>query len=341
MVLPGSALLLPPFCFLVALAVVRAAIAYAHRRGMLDQPGQRRSHTIPTPRGGGIGIVVAVLIGLPVIALDVVSAEHRLTFAAVWLGLACVAWTGWWDDHRPLPIIPRLMAQTAAAGLLVLAMWTAGVPAWWLPLLLFVGVGSINLHNFMDGIDGLLAQQAMFVMAGLACLALALAQPAYGLAIAALAVGFATAGFWVYNRSPARIFMGDVGSGSLGFLVFAIGAMLWQIAPATCWPAAILCSAFFTDAGMTLLVRIWRGRRWYSAHREHLYQWMVRGGRSHGAVSGSYTAWNLLVCAPAAYAAWRMGAEGWMVFAVVYGVSLVVWMMLKRRCLRRARERKF
>ncbi len=332
-------MLLPPLCFVVALAVVRAAIAYAHRRGMLDQPGQRRSHTIPTPRGGGIGIVFAVLIGLPLIAIADASVGRRLVLAAMWLGLASVAWTGWWDDHRPLPVAPRLAAQTAATGLLVLSMWASGMAAWWLPLLLLVGVGSINLHNFMDGIDGLLAQQAMFVMLGLA--ALAAVQPAPALAMAALVVGFATAGFWVYNRAPARIFMGDVGSGSLGFLVFAVAAMLWRTAPSTCWPAAILCSAFFTDAGMTLLVRIWRGRRWYSAHREHLYQWMVRGGRSHGVVSGWYAAWNLLVCAPAAYAAWHMGTRGWMVFASVYGASTVVWMVLKRRCLRRARERKF
>ena len=319
--------------------VVRAAIAYAHRRGMLDQPGQRRSHTIPTPRGGGIGIVVAVLIGLAVVAVYVAPGERLgTTFASIWLGLVLVAWTGWWDDHRPLPVAPRLAAQATATGLVVLAIWASGAEVWWLPLLWFAGVGSINLHNFMDGIDGLLAQQAMFVMAGLAVLALALPAPA--LVAAALAVGSATAGFWIYNRSPARIFMGDVGSGSLGFLVFALGAMLWQDDKVALWPTGILCSAFVTDAGMTLLVRIWRGRRWYSAHREHLYQWLVRGGRSHGTVSRWYTAWNLFVCAPAAYAAWRMGTGGWVVFVLVYGASLVTWVMLKRRCLRRATEQK-
>lgn len=331
-------MLLPLSCFVIAYALVRLAIAYANRRGMLDHPGQRRSHTVPTPRGGGIGIVVSVLLGLPVVVVDLIPAGGRWTFAATWIGLACVAWTGWWDDHRPLPVAPRLVAQVFAAGLVVLAMYVSGTPGWWVPPLLFIGVGSINLHNFMDGIDGLLAQQAMFTMTGLAMLAFEQSMP--GLAVTAMIVGFATAGFWIHNRAPARIFMGDVGSGSLGFLVFALGAMLWRAWPATLWPMAILCSAFFTDAGMTLLVRIWRGRRWYSAHREHLYQWMVRAGGSHGVVSGRYAAWNLLVCAPAAYAAWCLQDRGWLVFVPTYGVSIVLWVVLKRVCIRRARERK-
>ncbi|MBU6247664.1 MAG: glycosyltransferase family 4 protein [Xanthomonadaceae bacterium] len=313
------------------------AIAYAHRRGMLDQPGQRRSHAVPTPRGGGVGIVLAVLLGLLPGAVGVPPGEPRSTLAAVWLGLLIVACTGWWDDHRSLPVLPRLAAQAVAVGLVVLALAMHGVAVIWLPLLMLAGIGSINLHNFMDGIDGLLAQQAMFVMAGLAVIARALQMPWATSALVLVAA--ATAGFWIYNRPPARIFMGDVGSGALGFLVFALGAMLWQTAPSTIWPIAVLCSAFVTDAGLTLLVRIWRGRRWYSAHREHLYQWMVRGGRSHGTVAGWYTAWNLLVAAPAACGAWRLGGAGWRVCVPVYGVSMMVWTMLKRGSLRRARER--
>lgn len=336
-VVPGSAVSLALLGFVVSLAVVRGAIAYAHRRGMLDQPGQRRSHTVPTPRGGGVGIVLAVLLGLVPVAIGAPPGQSRITFAAAWLGLLIVAWTGWWDDHRPLPVLPRLAAQAVAAGLVVLAVAMSGVALFWLPLLLLAGVGSINLHNFMDGIDGLLAQQAVFVMAGFAAIAHALRMPS-PMAVMVL-VAAATAGFWLYNRPPARIFMGDVGSGALGFLVFALGAMLWQAAPSTIWPVAVLCSAFVTDAGLTLLVRIWRGRRWYSAHREHLYQWMVRGGQSHGAVAGWFTAWNLLVVAPAACGAWRLGESGWQVCVPLYGVSMMVWMMLKRGSLRRARER--
>ncbi len=336
-IVPGSAVSLALLGFVVSLAVVRGAIAYAHRRGMLDQPGQRRSHTVPTPRGGGVGIVLAVLLGLLPIAIGARPGESHIGFAAAWTGLLIVAWTGWWDDHRPLPVLPRLAAQAVAAGLVVLALAMHGIAVIWLPLLMLAGVGSINLHNFMDGIDGLLAQQAVFVMAGLAVIAHALRMPSATAAMVLAAA--ATAGFWLYNRPPARIFMGDVGSGALGFLVFALGAMLWQAAPSTIWPIAVLCSAFVTDAGLTLLVRIWRGRRWYSAHREHLYQWMVRGGKSHGAVAGWFTAWNLAVAAPAAYGAWRLGGSGWWVCVPLYGVSMMVWMMLKRGSLRRARER--
>jgi UDP-N-acetylmuramyl pentapeptide phosphotransferase/UDP-N-acetylglucosamine-1-phosphate transferase len=224
--LPGLALLIPLLSFLLSALLVRAAIGYAHRRGMLDQPGQRRSHSTPTPRGGGIGIVVAALALLPV-CLSALPASQSITeTVALWTGLGLVAATGWWDDHRPLPVVPRLAVQSLAVLALGAALVAAGTPAWWLPLLLVAGVCSINVHNFMDGIDGLLAQQAMFVFAGVAVLAAE--QAAWSLAVAALVVTFACLGFWIFNRPPARIFMGDVGSGSIGFLVFALGALLWS-----------------------------------------------------------------------------------------------------------------
>jgi UDP-N-acetylmuramyl pentapeptide phosphotransferase/UDP-N-acetylglucosamine-1-phosphate transferase len=336
MTLPGLAFLLPLLSFAVALFVVRGAIAYAHRRGMLDQPGQRRSHTLPTPRGGGIGVVVAVLLLLPACAwLDPVKSTV-LFWTALWTGFLLVALVGWWDDHHPLPVVPRLLVQAAASVLVAVAMLLAGTPWWWMLPLVVAGVGSINLHNFMDGIDGLLAQQIVFVMLGMAVIAavLSLRMPM----MAMLVVAAACAGFWCYNRSPARIFMGDVGSGSLGFLVFGFGALLWQADTAAVWPAATLCSLFVTDAGMTLAVRIWRGRRWYSAHREHLYQWMVRRGRGHGVVAATYTAWNLAVCMPLAVFAWRLRDSGWWVCLATYGLSAVTWILLKRRCLDRTRE---
>ena len=322
----------------VAAVSVRGAIAYAQRRGMLDQPGQRRSHTLPTPRGGGIGIVLACLIALPGTLGSLRGPWSTWTIASLALALLLVAAIGWWDDHRPLRQWPRLGVQLLATALFGAALLAGGNLAWlWLPLLVLAGGWSINLHNFMDGIDALLAQQAIFVAAGLACLAASAAQPA--LAGACLAMASACLGFWLYNRPPARIFMGDVGSGSVGLLLFALAAMLWQVQPALLWPALILGSSFIADASLTLLNRFLRGRRWYAPHREHLYQWLVRSGRTHARAAALYLAWNLLVAAPAAVVARLHPAMALPACAVVYTAAGATWIVIKRRCVRRVSQK--
>ncbi|KZC38232.1 glycosyl transferase family 4, partial [Rhodanobacter sp. FW510-R12] len=220
-----------------------------------------------------------------------------------------------------------------AVGLFSLGLLTTGLSGWWMPLLLIAGAWSINLHNFMDGIDGLLAQQAIFVGAGLAGLAVAAGQSA--LAAAAAVFAASALGFWCFNRPPARIFMGDVGSGSVGLLIFAFSAMLWRVDPSWLWPALILSSAFVADASLTLLTRMWRGRRWYTAHREHLYQWLVRRGGTHARSDMIYMGWNLLVAAPSAWLAWSHLYMALPITMAVYLAAAVAWLALKRRCLRR------
>ncbi|HEX8779522.1 MAG TPA: glycosyl transferase family 4, partial [Rhodanobacter sp.] len=200
-------------------------------------------------------------------------------------------------------------------------------------VLLLTGVWSVNLHNFMDGIDGLLAQQGMFVGAGMALLALGAGQGALALATGCLAT--ACLGFWCLNRSPARIFMGDVGSGSVGLLIFAFTAMLWRVETQLLWPALILSSAFVTDASLTLLSRFCRGRRWYTAHREHLYQWLVRCGFTHAGGGAVYMTWNLLLAAPLAWLASSHPGLGLPTTMGTYLAAAALWLLLKRRCLHR------
>jgi len=320
--------------FLITAMLVRGAIGYARRRGMLDLPGQRRSHQLPTPRGGGIGIVVAMLVCLP----GVTWSLRATSPSAELLGLSCaalllVALAGWWDDHRSLPAWPRLAVQLLACALLCVGLQAWSPSWWWLPLLLVGGAWSINLHNFMDGIDGLLAQQAAFVGSGMAVMAWAAHQPALALASACLAAS--ALAFGCFNWPPARIFMGDVGSGSVGLLVFAFTAMLWRLDPAWLWPALILSSAFVADASLTLLARMWRGRRWYSAHREHLYQWLARRTGSHARVDAAYLGWNLLVAAPLAWLAWSHLHAALAITMVVYAGAAIMWLYLKRRLVRR------
>lgn len=331
--MPGLAIGWLLLSLLIALLLVRGAIAYARRRNLFDQPGQRRSHRVPTPRGGGIGIVMAVAVCAPGALWTLPTAWPAGLIAGLVAALLLVALAGWWDDHRSLPIWPRLGAQVLAVLLFSFTLVDTGLPGWWLPLLLGAGVWSINLHNFMDGIDGLLAQQAVFVAAGTAGLAWVAAQPA--LAVASGTLATASAGFWFYNRSPARIFMGDVGSGSVGLLVFAFAAMAWRMVPELLWPALILSSAFVADATLTLLTRVWRGRRWYHAHREHLYQWLARRGGSHARAGGAYLAWNLLIAAPSAWLAWSHPSAALPATMGVYLIAAILWLVLKRRCLRR------
>lgn len=321
--------------FFVALGVVRAAIAYAHRRGMYDQPGQRRSHTLPTPRGGGIGIIVAVLPTVPACLMYLHPSWKPHIVTALIVATVMVAVIGWWDDHRSLPVLPRFGVQVSAVAAFSSALLIDG-PSWaWLPLLLLAGAWSINLHNFMDGIDGLLAQQGVFVACGLAVLAWCSGQPA--LAGASACVAAACLGFGCYNRPPARIFMGDVGSGSIGLLLFALTAMLWRVNWPLVWPALILSSAFMTDASLTLLIRMVRGRRWYTAHREHLYQWIVRRGRTHAVGAAWYVGWNLLVAAPIAALAFERPGMGLIACIVTYVIAAAVWLVVKRRLVRRDR----
>ena len=320
--------------FSISLLTVGGAIGYARRRGMLDLPGQRRSHHVPTPRGGGVGIVVAMLVCLPGVGWSLhATAPWRGMPGSLWAALALVALAGWRDDHRSLPVLPRLAAQLLAVALFSATLLGGDLSWWWLPLLLVAGVWSINLHNFMDGIDGLLAQQAIFVSVGVTVLAATAGQPVLALFAACLAVS--ALGFWCFNRPPARIFMGDVGSGSVGLLIFAFSAMLWRANPDLLWPALVLSSAFAVDAGLTLLTRIWLGRRWYAAHREHLYQWLVRRGGTHASVGAAYLGWNVLVAAPLAWLGWSHPRGAFTVTIVAYLGAAVAWLYLKRRLLRR------
>lgn len=328
----GSAVL----AFVVSYVSVRIAIAYAQRRGMLDAPGHRRSHSMPTPRGGGIGIVLGVLLAAPFCLLFLPVSPGPAMTAAFSLAVIAVAAIGWLDDHGSLPIRPRLLIQLAATLLLCLAVAARTSSLLWAMPLLLAGVWCINLHNFMDGIDGLAAQQAMFFGAAYAALAWSAGSPA--LAGAGLAVVGAATGFWCFNRSPAKIFMGDVGSATVGLIVFGLSAMLWAFRTNLLWPALIFSSAFVVDATLTLLVRMLRGARWYTPHREHLYQWLVRRGASHRKVALGYFAWNVIVCVPVAWIAFRWPAAAPVCFGATYLLGSAVWRTGKHRCLRR-RER--
>jgi UDP-N-acetylmuramyl pentapeptide phosphotransferase/UDP-N-acetylglucosamine-1-phosphate transferase len=327
------------------------AIHYAHRRALIDHPGQRRSHTVPTPRGGGIGLVVAAVAATLLLRLVGSPVAMPLALAVgLMVAVALVAAVGWIDDHRGLAARWRFAVHGIAAAI-VLGADHAGpllyAPAAWLTVAIAAAlwlaiVWSINLHNFMDGINGLLATQAIFVFVALAGL-FHQAGTVPGAVAACAVFAAATVGFLPFNFPHARIFMGDVGSGVLGLLVALV--VLWQLAVPGIAPASglVLCSAFVTDASGTLLSRMLRGRRWYSAHREHLYQWLVRCGFTHAQVVALYMGWNLLLALPVVYWMNRMpemdSSLGIGAAIATYALAGALWWLGKRACLRAVRRR--
>jgi len=270
----------------VAALLTAIARRYALRRHLLDLPGERRSHVVATPRGGGIAIVISQLLAFTCVGLF--HPALAMTLAVFGAGLLMVAGVGWWDDHRPLPALPRLCVHLLAGLLLGGLVWywtgSAFKGAICAPLAVFL----INVWNFMDGIDGLAATQA--VLAALAC-ALLLPGGYAGLALL-LAVG--VVGFLPFNFPKARIFMGDVGSGALGYLLaglVALGMTVTDIA----WPVWLVpLTAFGVDAGLTLCTRMLNGEKWMEAHKKHLYQRYVAGGASHARVTGFYALFTVV-----------------------------------------------
>jgi len=281
------------FCWLAT----GALIPILRRRGMLDYPNERSSHFDPTPRGGGIAVTISILLAW--IALHKVGLVAS-SFVSIALGTSLLAFVSWIDDLRGLSPGMRLVAQGAAVtiGILVLPSTRSALEAWLGSTLFFVAAGLvwvwwINLFNFMDGIDGLAVSEAAAICSGLLLFAL-VGDGAYP-AAALLAAGIigAAIGFLVWNWSPARIFLGDVGSVPLGYLS---GFLLLDLASRGRWKIALILPLYFlADATITLLRRLLAGERVWEPHRQHFYQQAVRNGLPHSAVVKRVIAANLLL----------------------------------------------
>lgn len=271
---------------LLSAAATEGARRFARRAGMLDLPGPRRSHRVPTPRGGGAGIALAGLAAFAVFAWLGIA-------GAGWMGagLLLVAAAGWRDDRRPLAIHWKLSAQLLAAACLAIALVHAQAsPS--VVVLGFVAVPVlVNAWNFIDGIDGLAVSQAL-----LCALALAwgLQEAGRWLALALIAAGL---GFLPFNFPRACVFAGDVGSGALGYLLACLLVLALQAHPPARWPLlALPLATVLVDVGMTLGRRVLRGERWWQPHLQHLYQrWAPALG--HPRVTLCYAAWTVLAIA--------------------------------------------
>lgn len=307
-------------------AWVRAA---ALARGRLDVPNARSSHTQPTPRGGGLAIAIIATAGCAMLwARGLLGLRDFLGSA---LGGALIAAVGYIDDVRGVTAAKRFgvhaLSASLAVGLLTLSetarpffpqLPTVVV----LPLLVLAMIWSVNLFNFMDGINGIAGSQAAFV-AGAAALLAALAGGHEGwIALGALTAG-ASLGFLPWNWPSGKIFMGDVGSGFLGFWLAAVAIGLHASGSLSIWTSAMLASVFLADATVTLLRRAARGERWYEAHRSHAYQILSRRWASHDRVTLLVWLINVLIVLPLAYAStvWQQAAP-WIAVGAIAAASL-------------------
>lgn len=261
---------------------------------IIDKPNERSSHHEATPRGGGLAIMAVWLIGASVLA-------GRIDSLLAWFALGMsglLALISFLDDRRPLPWWVRfgvqlVLAAGASSGL------AGDSPVWWPFLLTILLTGYANAFNFMDGINGLASGQAIVSALGMVAIAIAVGLPETHPAVilSALLAG-AVAGFFPHNFPQARMFMGDVGSVPIGFILMFLTAWLAHDAGAWLWmPLGAIHIGFILDTSITMLRRALRGEKVHQAHREHFYQRLVRAGWPHSAVTFVYMAIAISVVA--------------------------------------------
>lgn len=297
---------LAPAVFALALALTGLLRRYALARRMIDIPNARSSHTIPTPRGGGVAIVISFLVALLVLA-SVGKLSFPVTYALVGSGCG-VAVLGFLDDHGHIAARWRLLGHFSAS--IWALFWLGGLP----PItflgntfnLVWIGhifaafylVWMLNLYNFMDGIDGIASVEALCACLG-ACL-IYWKLDFESLLWPPLLLSMAVIGFLCWNFPPAKIFMGDAGSGFLGFTLAGLSLQAAWNDSRLLWVWLILLGVFIVDATFTLVRRLLRGDRVYEAHRSHGYQFASRKFGSHLPVTLGVVAINILWLFPIA-----------------------------------------
>jgi Fuc2NAc and GlcNAc transferase len=316
--------------FAVSCALTGMLRARAASRGLMDVPNERSSHQVPTPRGGGAAIVVTLNCAL--IALTLLGVVERDLLIALGGGGTAVGLVGFLDDRYHLPASTRLTVHFIAA--LWALIWLHGLPPirlgshvvhFGLAGYLIGAIGIVwvlNLFNFMDGIDGIAASEACFIGWAGAALSLAVGIGA-GVVPVGAAFGAACAGFLVWNWPPARIFLGDVGSGYLGFVVAVIALVVARESAVALLVWLILGGVFFVDATVTFLRRFARGDKVHVAHRSHAYQWLARSWKSHRNVTLLTVAINFLWLLPFAWAALQFPEwGGWLTLLALVPLAI-------------------
>lgn len=302
---------------------------YAGRRGMFDIPLERHSHTVPTPRGGGAGIVVSLLIA---VLLQPAESEMMTFWAHCLLpGFIALSLTGWRDDQVSLSVRFRFAVQVLVCAHLLWCFDSHGLVAG-LWSLLAAGIYLLwmtNLYNFMDGSNGMAGFQGVFCGIVLAWLFTTAGDSQA--ALVSLFLAGACIGFLPWNLGRARVFMGDVASGSLGFAFAALlvyGVFKNSFGVSVGWMVMLV---FMCDSTLTLISRVLNGERWYNPHRQHLYQRLIARGWSHGSVLLLYQMINLILVAPAIAVAVNFPVHAMLVACIMTLVLGLTWLITTKR----------
>ena len=264
---------------------------------MLDIPNTRSLHTRPTPRGGGLGIVIGVLVGAWSLFIFRTSNIPFREIAALSLGGTIVALIGWFDDIRPVSFRVRLIVQAASSIIILFAigyfnavtvpiigdirLYSIGIPF----TLIWI-IGLTNVYNFMDGIDGIAGGQA--VVAGIGWIIIGLLSGQSFVGLIGVLLGASNLGFLFHNWPPARIFLGDVGSAFIGFTLAVLPIIAVQRKPRFMVAGILVVWPFIFDTSFTLVRRLINKENIFEAHRSHLYQRLVIAGYSHRFVTLVY-----------------------------------------------------
>jgi UDP-N-acetylmuramyl pentapeptide phosphotransferase/UDP-N-acetylglucosamine-1-phosphate transferase len=318
---------------LAAALLTAAWIALLSRlQAAADEPKQRGLHVVRTPRAAGFPLLLAWLLGLLfAFGFGVNALNGPMAWLLAIAGLFLLM--GLIDDFRPLPAAPKLLLQFAFAALALQHAWP-GVPDLGAIEMLLAGlalVTFVNFWNFMDGSNGMIGWQSLLV-----ALAVALwpGQPAW-LAIAALALAAACAGFLPFNFPRARVVLGDAGSLGLGAALFLMLLLSWRSGVMALWQALLLTTPMVLDATLTLARRVLRGRKFWRGHREHLFQYAVRVGNSHATVAMAYAAATALAWLLALALGNQSPVAGVWLLALAWGGGAVAYVALRRRWLGR------
>ena len=318
--------------FLLSFGLTGLLRRYSLKKKVLDVPNPRSSHCIPTPRGGGLAFVVCFLGVLIELAWD--QKIDLTLFWTIFVSSMIVAVFGFWDDWFHLSAKSRLIGHIIAAMVVIYGfsdasqwiLFSENIPP---SLVYFFAViyliWCINLFNFMDGIDGLAAIETMTVCLGGALLYFIGGQ--FELLVLPLLLACVVAGFLIWNFPPARIFMGDVGSGFLGLLigVFSLIAATEDSSLFLAW--FILNGVFFCDASITLLRRLWRQENIFKAHCSHAYQLAARRYHSHQLVTLSILTINCCWLLPIALMVQQHVFSGF--FGVILAFTPLILLVLK------------
>lgn len=296
---------------------------YALAKSLLDIPNYRSSHTIATPRGGGVAFIISFLVILPIVyVLNLCSTN---LFIALWGAGALLAIVGFMDDKKHIPARWRLLMHFSASFWVL--YWLGGFPALSLSfitlpsfvmttLAIFYLVWLINLYNFMDGINGIASLEAISVCIGMALLYPLIYSASINMPLYLLAA--AVTGFVVWNFPKAKIFMGDAGSGFLGIILGGLSIQAAWVSTELFFAWLILLGVFIVDATWTLLRRLLRKEKVYEAHRSHTYQIMARYFNSHIPVTLGVLCITIIWLFPIAYCVVNGTLNGLLALIIAY-----------------------